>query len=470
LTAVANGLLEEKRIGNDNTTTYVYRHRYPIAHYLLSFAIAPYVHFTTYFKYAENDSLPIENYLFPITSQNQSVRDAINGTATTLQHFSNDYGPYPFIREQYGHAQFGWGGAMEHQTISSMGGGAFTESIIAHEAAHQWFGNKVTCATWRDIWLNEGFATFSEALIRERKYGKESYRAYIDYLTFRPGITPRGALTATGSVYIEDISSVSSIFDRSRSYDKGALIVHMLRMHLGDSLFFKTLREYLDHPQFSYNAATVTDFRSVAESVSGQDLDFFFNQWLYGVSHPKYSIQWRDSLATDGQHWLNLRVQQAINSTPSFFTARLPFVVRFAIGDTTIRLWNDQQVQTYSIPVRETVVGIEFDPDYHILKEVLGITRVKEFDVAPLRFRLDQNYPNPFNPSTRIAFELAEASRVQLKIMDNLGREVDVLSDEVLPAGLHAINYVPLTLSSGTYYYRLVTSQGILTKRMVYIR
>ena len=259
---------------------------YPIAQYLISIAVTNYEKYVNYFHYSNNgvpDSMPITHYLYP--GKLSSIKAQLDETPNMIKVFSERYGLYPFIKEKYGHAEFGWGGSMEHQTCTSMGVNTFKQYIISHELSHQWFGDKVTCKTWRDIWLNEGFANYSEAVYFEAIGGKTSYD---NEITFEM----KSAKKAVGSVYVQDISSAGNIFNYNRTYAKGECVLHMLRGVVGDSTFFHILRAYDSDPQLAYNSATTEDFKRVAENVSGMDLNYFFSEWIYGENYPKYTYNW----------------------------------------------------------------------------------------------------------------------------------------------------------------------------------
>ena len=241
----SNGSLVEVRDNGNGTLTYHWAERYPIATYLVSLAVADYVVLTDWFHYSPTDSMVILNYVLP-TSLVAAIQP-LGFVPSMLQFFSDKYGLYPFIREKYGHAQFGWGGAMEHQTMTSTSN--FTEGTLAHELAHHWFGDMITCANWPSLWLNEGFATYSEALWQEWRHGEAVYRA--DMRDMMPN-----AKAAIGTLYVQDTSTVATLFAYDRVYAKGAWVLQMLRHVLGDSTFFRTMRAYADDPRFRFKSAT----------------------------------------------------------------------------------------------------------------------------------------------------------------------------------------------------------------------
>ncbi len=452
LTAASNGILVDVVNNGDGTSTYKWKTRYPIAQYLIAMTIGKYTEYINYFHYSETDSMPVVHYVYPQSFN--SNKDNLDKTPAMLEIFSEKYGLYPFINEKYGHVQFGWGGGMEHQTLSSMGG--FSEGLVSHELAHQWFGDMVTCKDWHNIWLNEGFATYSEAVYMENMYDKAAYDNLIVSKM-------NSARTANGTMYVTDISSVNTIFNSALVYQKGAIILHMLRGIVGDSTFFNILKSYLTHPSLTYNVAEIHDFKSVAESVSGMDLSYFFEQWIYGVKYPSYSFGWNYTDAGNGFYNLTLKVNQAVNTSPSFFTMPIEFKVTTNIGDTTFNVFNNEQNQTFNVVVKGLPQTVQFDPGNWILKNVTILDTNEEL-LNPNEFYLSQNYPNPFNPATLIKFSVPSFlsnslslshSLVTIKVYDVLGNEVATLLNENKTPGVYEVEFNGAGLASGIYIYRL---------------
>lgn len=460
LKVVSNGTLTEVVDNGNNTTTYKWKNSYPIAHYLISLAIANYFEYTNYFKYSPTDSMPVVHYIYP-ENFNPSLQQQLDKTVEMLQVFSDKYGLYPFITEKYGHAQFGWGGGMEHQTVASMG--SFGSGIVSHELSHQWFGDMITCRDWQNIWLNEGFATYSEGVYIEAVQGSTQYLNYItNEMTY--------ARQAVGSIYVQDISSVGSIFDYTRSYAKGAVVLHMLRGVLGDSAFFSTLKTYATDPDYKYSTAITEDFKSVAENISSQNLDYFFNEWIYGRGYPKYTIHWGYAEQSgSGNYDVTVNISQQVNSEPSFFTMPIELKIKTVSGDTIISVFNDQQQQTFNFTVDAQPNGFQFDPNNWILDDA-GIVMDVNTENNLNSFSLKQNFPNPFNPSTVFKYTLPKDEFVTLTIYGSLGNEIAQIVNGIQEAGEHAVSFNASGLSSGIYFYQLKAGKNRSIKKMIVLR
>ncbi len=465
LTAASNGILQNVIDNGNGTHTFEWKNSYPIAQYLISIAVSNYVEYTNYYKYTVSDSMPITNYVYP---ENFSAsKSLIDKVPNMIKIYSNYYGQYPFLREKYGQAQFGWSGGMEHQTITSLGD--FDEDLEAHELAHQWFGDMVTCKDWQDIWLNEGFATYSEAIYFGATQGQNVYNQMI----FQD---MQSAKNAVGSIYVQDISNVNSIFDYYRSYAKGAVVLHMLRGIVGDSIFFKTLRTYASYPGLTYNVATTSDFESVVEKIYGSSLSYFFNEWIYGENYPHYQLSWNSNSLGNNIYNVSINISQNTNTNPQFFIMPIQLKISTSIGDTIITVFNDQQNQQFNISIKGSPNYIDFDPNNLILKDV-SITDSIDL-TKPKIFTLQQNYPNPFNPTTTIEYTIPVQTKgfipVKLVVYDILGNEVAVLVNTFQSAGTYQIIFPQKKeigkLSSGIYIYSLAAGNYRDTKKMIFLK
>ncbi len=280
--AVSNGLEQSQIVNGTNKTTH-FKHEFPIPAYLVAIASTNY---EVYSHTVPNNGNPFDivNYVYPESFASAQASTGV--TVDIMELFTNLFEEYPYASEKYGHAQFGWGGGMEHTTVSFMG--SFSRGLIAHELAHQWFGDKITCGSWKDIWLNEGFATYLSGLVIENLDGNSSFTTWkqqrINNITSQ----------VDGAVYLtdQDTTNVGRIFSGRLSYDKGSMVLHMLRKKVGESDFYQGMQNYLSDTNLAYAYAKTPDFITKMEAASGEDLTGFFNNWVYNQGYPSYEVQW----------------------------------------------------------------------------------------------------------------------------------------------------------------------------------
>jgi aminopeptidase N len=455
----SNGRLVSVTPNGDGSQTYHWAERYPIAAYLVSIAVTNYAEFSDWYHYGSSDSLQILNYVLP--ENLESARTALGKAVHMMDIFSRRYGPYPFLKEKYGHADFGSGGAMEHQTMTSTT--TYNENTIAHELAHQWFGDLITCANWQELWLNEGFASYSEAVYFEADGGAEAYRNQIE-----PQLSL--AVNAQGSLYVQDTSNVRSLFAVTRVYAKGASVLHMLRHVLGDSTFFRALRAYVADPRYRYGNATTRDFQGVCEAVSGQALGYFFDEWVFGENYPFYGFIWNARPLAEG-YAVDVTIDQMTRTVnPSFFT--MPLDIRFGgTGwDSTLTVFHTSSGQTFSFTLPRKPESVALDPDHWILRDFYD----SRF-ALPDQFVLEQNYPNPFNAGTTIRFQVPHRSYVGITVFDLLGRQVATLADGTREPGSYEVTWSGVaddgtTRASGVYICRMIGAEQQQTQRMLLLR
>ena len=442
--AVSNGLEQSQVVTGSEKTTH-FKHGHPIPAYLIAVAVTNY---EVYSHEVANNGNPfhIVNYVYP---ENLASAQASTGVTVDIMNlFTNLFEEYPFADEKYGHAQFGWGGGMEHTTISFMG--SFNRGLIAHELAHQWFGNKITCGSWKDIWLNEGFATYLSGLVIEGLDGAPSFKSWrqqtVNNITSQPH----------GSVYLtdQDTTSVNRIFSSRLSYNKGAMVLHMLRKKLGDADFYRGLQNYLDSPDLAYDYAKTEDFIDVMEATTGEDLDEFFNDWVYNQGYPTYAVNWNQD-----ESQLQLMVSQTqSHASVSFFEAEVPIRILGTFGESldlvlnnTIN--NEQFFETVNFTVQEVLI----DPDYHL------ISKNNTASLSTSDFNFDDDiilYPSP----TTSVINLIKPEHIEvetIKVYNSLGQ---LVLQHHWSAQIH-LN----TLASGLLFVQIQTKDKTITKRVVKI-
>src|SRR5574338_643096 len=242
----------------------------------------------------------------------------------------------------------------------------------------------------------------------------------------------------------------------------------MLRGVLGDDVFFNCLKQYAKDPGFTYKHASTEDFKMICENVSGQDLDYFFNQWIYDEYYPIYNCIYNYDAGLN-LIYISLSQSQAQNGWRSVFKMPVKIKVKFTSGsDTLITVWNDQQNQDYQISLSRQVQSITIDPDEWILRTIGTVTSITdETSSQILSYKLFDNYPNPFNPTTKISWQSPAGSWQTLKIYDLLGNEVAVLVNEYRPAGTYNFDFNSSGLSSGLYIYKLTAGSFTQSKKML---
>ncbi len=349
ITVAANGLLVDDVSHGDGTHTQSWHHTYPVSTYLVAVAGSNYE--TIAFEYIPvtgGDPMPVPVYTYPEMRAECEVDFAY--TVDMLEFFSTNFGEYPFLSERYGQVLTHMGGGMENQTITHVNaayvyGNGHLDWLVAHELAHQWWGDCLTLKTWEDIWLNESFATYSDALYQEYRYGPEHLadlmRSY-------------AAREYTGSIY-----DPVYLFD-SIVYQKGAIVLHMLRNIVGESNFWLILQTYYSDVRFSYANVETADFIEICGSVSGMDLDWFFQQWIYGAGRPHYQVSW-DYTQEAASYEITLRLVQIQTEQPLFIMP-LDIRIHHRDGSTDFAITVDEVDQTFVFQTSEIPLGIEFDP------------------------------------------------------------------------------------------------------------
>lgn len=465
----SNGLLSDSTVVAD-TIYYHWISTDPLATYLVSitskagFSIAK-----KYWHHLANpdDSIPVRLYY----SSGEDVTNALNVVPLITNFYSTKFGEYPFQKIGFAtlNTAFPWGG-MENQTmINLMPGGYSNTSLMSHEHSHQWFGDMITCGTWADIWLNEGFATYCDKLYTEYTMGYNTYKGSMNilagyYLAHNPGIpvyNPSWAIHTPSS---------DLLYSTALIYNKGACVLHQLRYVLGDTLFFAVMNAYALDTALRFKNAVTLDFIARVNQVSGSDYQWFFDEWIYEPNHPVYANTYNIRDLGNGLWKVDLELKQ-VQANPLFFRMPVEIKVRFADAtDTIFKVENDSNPQEYSFNFSKQPSALVFDPNGNILlKQSTTVVGVSEHEAVP-GFSLSQNEPNPFRESTSVKFSLPSESAVSLVIIDSSGKQVMNLLERKFSAGVFRIEFTADGLAPGIYYLHMQAGEFTETKKMVLVK
>ncbi|MEO0042562.1 MAG: hypothetical protein RL329_2010 [Bacteroidota bacterium] len=455
----SNGILVAEYALDSTSKMVIWKHRYPITPYLVAIAVTNYVEFTEKIP-LRGDTLNCLNYVYPeyLATARQKSPEII----PIMQLFDSLFAPYPFKKEKYGHAQWGWGGGEEHQTMSFMAN--LDQSLVAHELAHQWFGNMITCGNWQDIWLNEGFATYLTGLTYERLYNGVYWNTW-------KTATLNSVLSQTaGSVRVDDTTSVNRIFDSRLTYNKGAYVLHALRWKVGDSAFFAGVQNYLRDARLMHGYATTNDLKRHIEATSRQDLTRFFADWFYGQGYPTFNIgSCRSAFVAN-------RIQIVVNQSTSHgsvpnYEIPIPVRLKSQTGrDTLLRLnmtgayhsfivdlpfradsiWADPNLQ---LPAKYRLVSyFNGSPTNNLIGYCVGTDDVAH--LLPVSV-----YPNPVDKSLTIDFQSNNYQKIKASVFNLTGslvlqKDLTQVQGKVewqigtLPAGIYMLKLTDGNLSS----------------------
>lgn len=447
--AASNGLLQSETLiaGGSKKLTY-WKHRYPIASYLVCFAVTNYAVFNNSVLLGTTN-LPMQTFCYPESLA--AFQAGTQNTLDALQLFHNNFGDYPFIKEKYGHVQFGWGGGMEHQTASFMFN--VSESLVAHELGHQWFGDKVTCGSWEDIWLNEGFATFLAAFYMENKYPANtlnSRKAVINNITSLPD----------GSVWVDDTSNVGRIFSSRLSYNKGSYLLYMLRWKLGDAAFFSGLKQYLQDPKTTYGFAKTDDLKRNLEQASGQNLTEFFKDWFKGQGYPSYNVQWTQI----GSEYVNIKMNQTTShASVNFFEMPVALKFKNATQERTIVVDHRTNGETLFKQIGFIADTVLIDPEYWLISRNNVSSKVADGTTGQ---NIVQVFPNPVTDHFFVYFRKMQASSANINLYNTRGqllyrRTVNMIN------GSEYVQLPSANLPAGTYFIRINAGDFKLVKKLV---
>ncbi len=464
----ANGILDSITI-NDGKKTCWWTHRYPISTYLITFAASKWASFKQWFYLSPTESTYVENFFWPEDSTR--AVNAFKNVVDMIYFFSDSvgYGRYPF--EKYGHvvvAPFQWGG-MENQTLTMVNRYWIVwgnDNGLAHELSHHWWGDMVTCFNWANIWLNEGFATYSDELYTRHQ---EGHAAFLELISQRAEAYFEEEAEDPHPIY--DPPS-DHLFDWGHSYCKGAWVQHMLRYVEGDTvwnspgIFFQALHAYGE--SLKYGNATTEDYQRIHEGITGLDLDWFFDEWVYQLGYPNYYVNW--SAREAGASWEVIvdLTQENMSGAPQTFHIPVEIKITFADGDTTIRYSVNENPQRNVFLVAAQPTNLEFDPNDWILDRHtvnVGIGEEISRSVGKLTVRVSQT---PARKKVSLNYYLPQSGRVTIRLFDLTGRVINTLLDENQTAGPHRLNFT-LNIPMGVYIVELVNEGRKTKEKLLYL-
>ena len=444
--AASNGLLVSETISGGMKTAH-WKHRHSIAAYLIAIAVTNYASYSDFVTLSTGENVEVLNYVFPedLTSAQSNTPNVLD----VIQLYSDLFIPYPFADEKYGHAEFGWGGGMEHQTMSFMAG--FSHHLMAHELAHQWFGDYVTCGSWHDIWLNEGFATYLDGMTHEHNLNDDN----VSFDDWKQGNINTIISQPDGSVYVDDTTDVWRIFSSRLSYDKGAMVLHMLRKYVGDEAFFTGITNYLNDMGNGY--ARTSDLQSHIETTYGSSLTEFFNDWYYGEGFPIYTIYYSQTATKE----LRVKINQTqSHNSVDFFNMKIP--VKFEGVDKDTLIWFDNNVngEQYTADLDFNVTAAVFDPFHDIVSTGSVILKIDTFDKAEKVFVL----PNPARNKITVTF-LEKILPDKIVVYNNIGKALKSFQKENHSS--YKFEFDISDLPVGIYYISFYEEGKCVTKKFV---
>ncbi len=451
----SNGLLKNT-VSIGSKKRYEWKSSHPIDYYLISVSTAKYRPYILYAKplYLTGDSILIQNFVYDNAINNTqwaNQKTALNKIVPTIELESKLYGMYPFHDEKYGHCMAPLSGGMEHQTMTTLG--FFDFELDAHELGHQWWGDNVTCAAWKDIFINEGWASYTEYLCHQYLSSISGNTAPAKMNTVHNSVMSQPG----GSCYFTNADTMNAnvIFSSRLTYDKGSAVIHSLRYEINnDSVFFPAIRAFQN--TYRSSTASVIDFKTFMENFSGINFAQFFNQWYYGEGYPTFTVSWNQS---NNIFYLKSSQSQSVPSSVPLFMTHVDYrVTRTAMADTILRLFHGQTIENYTVALTGTVTSIGVDPNNWILNKTGAIT--KDITLGEEELQNGEAYvfigPNPTSDALNIY--LYNNDKAFVEVTDITGKLV--LSQNI--AG-HA-EFDVSKFANGVYSVNVKNKQGDIIK------
>jgi hypothetical protein len=457
--AIANGTL----VSVDSTATdhtFHWAHDFPTSTYLMAMSVAPYRVLA--------DSIVTDPRIQVFFHQGTRTASEVSFQYTDLmmEALEARYGPYPYEKFKF---MTTVKGDMEHQTCVShalalVDSANTYDVILAHEMAHQWFGNCVTYGDWQNTWLSEGFATYSEAVFTEYQGGTAAYHSYMTGLMQQ--------VLASG-----ETDGVYAPAERWGvvAYEKGAAVLHMLRGILDDDpLFWQLMRDY--HTNHAYGNAVTSDLIDDINATVGQDLTWFLDPWIYGEGHPVYGYGWSSVDLGGGQYRVDVSVQQ-LQTTANLFDMPVDFRVTTAGGDYDFSAPIAAASELVSFVVPAVPTGLILDPNDWILDEQQVNSTSADYGpsiAAAQSLQLLPGRPNPFSTRTELRYYVPSNGPVDVSIYDVSGRRVRTLANGPEQIGSRTIWWDRRTadgqvVAPGVYWVRLTAKEGERAVKVVVV-
>ncbi len=448
--AASNGILvrEEK---NNGWKLDHWKHRHPIATYLVAIAVSNYERYSDYLE-TDDQKIEILNYVYPHSLE--SAKRNTPETVKIMKLFNELFVTYPFADEKYGHAQFSWGGGMEHQTMSFMYG--FYFSLVAHELAHQWFGNYITCGSWKEIWINEGYATYLEGLCYENGLGNQKFHEWLSSnnrdITGKPG----------GSLYVDDTTSVRRVFNGRLSYNKGAMVIHMLRKQIGDEAFFNATKAILNDKKLQHSFATTAELQKHYEESSGKDLSAFFEDWIYNEGYPKFKLRWAQD--TNNKTVFELTQQSSVDNG-NVFEMKIPITVSSEGKKQKIWLPQEKTTQMFVEQVDFKIEQVDLNADIDIITLHPTIIRDQKLLLTQSEYQpsIIQIVPNPAQERIEV-FWNQELQPDTVQLFDTNGKK---LLSKGAGKSRTSVQFPLINLPSGMYIIKVIVGSDIYEQKFV---
>ncbi len=448
--AASNGLLISETTSNGMKTAH-WKHRHPIDTYLIAVAVTNYAVYSDYVTLSNGETLEVLNYVYPenLTYAQENTPNVLD----VLQLYGELFIPYPYVDEKYGHAQFSWGGGMEHQTMTFLV--AFSHMLMAHEAAHQWFGDYVTCKSWHDIWLNEGFATYLDGMTHEHNLNDDN----ISFNEWKLDNINDIVTLPNGSVYVTDTTYAENIFNYRLSYQKGAMVLHMLRKKIGDDAFFGGIKNYLNDPNIANGCATTADLQYHLEQTCGCSLQEFLNDWYYGEGYPSYQIYYSQN--EDKNVTLTINQSQSHPSV-DFFEMTVPVKFEGIEKDTVIWFNNTYNEQQFNFNIDFQITSAIFDPEHDIISSQSTISEIDTFNKSN-KITLS---PNPATNKITITFK-EKIIPDKVIIFNSNGKQITEFNPGKYAS--YKFEYNISKLPPGIYYITFYADSDELTEKFIKI-